>query len=528
MVETEQPKVEQLSHEDTEQAVMTVLPSLEVPQLEKLYDLIGLELKAEVKGKKRPLLKGLRRHLDDIEDETKDEWQHYVQILDHLRTKEGKQKMVNVKEEKGEGTSSTTTSSSSASSQSSRTSQDDEVEGSNPSSSRSNSNVVRFRDYKFSGTIGGEKGLSFSSIQFEIRNARFLKYKDAEIRAGVIRAISPTHELRNYFEMNAEATLDDMIEMFRSTFTEQNSKKLFIEFQQERQKDTESAGMFVTRLMTLRRKVRNLSIEEGNEISEETVMAAFHDVLDIGLLNDNLRMELKDRCRGKSLTDNEIMHEISKIMFVEAERKSRLEGEDGNKQPVTTAVAVNAVDAQSKKKDKMNPFVLIEEMKTSHKKDMQEMRSEVNVQLAQIQKTLENNNNRNNNNFNNSNSYGPQNNKNNNNNNNNNTSNMNGNAPSFTPALNQNCPPQQNMMPAPFTYEQFKLSYAGYPENVIQQHWQNFLQSQFRQLAPFQLTGNRRRGPGKCQACQDNNEPRCVHCFKCGGMNHRANQCPEN
>ena len=92
MSNTDKTKVEQLSNEETEEAVMALLPTLEVPQLEALYGIISLELKPGVQGNKRSLLKGLRKHLDAIDDDTHDDWQHYVQILDHLTTKEGKKK----------------------------------------------------------------------------------------------------------------------------------------------------------------------------------------------------------------------------------------------------------------------------------------------------------------------------------------------------------------------------------------------------------------------------------------------------
>ena len=46
------PKIEQVSHEEIENTVMSALPSLDCPMLENLYDLIGLDLTDEKKGKK--------------------------------------------------------------------------------------------------------------------------------------------------------------------------------------------------------------------------------------------------------------------------------------------------------------------------------------------------------------------------------------------------------------------------------------------------------------------------------------------
>ena len=498
------PKVEQLSHDETEEAVMTVLPTLDAPQLETLYGLVGLELKQDVQGIKRSLLKGLRRHLDEIDDVNSADWQHYVQILDHLKTKDGKKKVEKKEEQNGGGASSTTTTTAKDKDESKQSSSRDTEES---TSSSNRSNIVRFRDYKFGGTIGGEKGLSFTSIQFEIQNARSLKYKEEEIRAAVIRAIAPGHELRDYFEMNTEATLDEMIEMFRSTFIEHNSNQSFTEFKKEFQRSDEKPSTFVTRIMAWRRKLNKLSIEEGDEIPQTILMKAFYHVLSTGLRDENLRAELRERCRtNSSMTDNKILKAIAEIMKVKKEREEKLGDSPQN------AIKVEMVDTHKKveKKEKLNPFVLIEEMKVSHEKEMQQMRQEVTVQLAQIQKTLTNNNN------------------------------LNGNAQTFSPA-NQNSAPQMPN-PPPFTYQHFKTSYMGYPEHVIQQHWNNFLQAHPQsscQQQPYQQTpyqspyqhipppGDRRKKIPRCQNCQATNEPRCKHCLKCLREGHMVSACME-
>ena len=53
--------------------------------------------------------------------------------------------------------------------------------------------VVKFKDLKISGTIAGkgENKLSYTSLSYQIDNARRLGYSDSGICAAVIKAISP-------------------------------------------------------------------------------------------------------------------------------------------------------------------------------------------------------------------------------------------------------------------------------------------------------------------------------------------------
>ena len=79
----------------------------------------------------------------------------------------------------------------------------------------------RMRELKLSGQIGnpGEAGkLSYSSLSFQIANARARHFDDAEICAAVIRAITPNLPLRNYLERQRHLSLDMLISRLRTHF----------------------------------------------------------------------------------------------------------------------------------------------------------------------------------------------------------------------------------------------------------------------------------------------------------------------
>ena len=513
-------KVEQISHEDIEDAVMSALPTLDTSQLEGLYELIGLDLVADNKGKKRVLLKVLRKHLDEIDDEKAAEWQQFQQIYDHLTTKQGKQKVGSAVSGAGSTVSGAGTSTNKNAGEN-KLNPSNSKEGESVSAQGGSGNVdlsngmVRIRgirDYKFPGTIGGESALSYVSIQYQVDSARELNYSDKEIRAGVIRAISPSHELRNYFEINPEVTLDDMLDMFRSTFKERNADTVYTNFQKEFQKKGEPACRFITRLFTLRRKVSTLFEEEGNPINSGALMKRFFHVMFTGLRDTNLRTELRERCRGKTTwLDREIINMVTEIVAVEAERIGKL-GED---EPSNEVVEVDLVEKKvPQKKERPNPFTMIEEMNVRHQKEMAAMRNDVTVQLAQIQKAISG-------------------------------SNLNSNAANFHPA-NQNqpnhvsqgqpafpqnpylAPPQnpnfaqpqnQNMGPPPNPH--FQQTPSAPPLNP---HFQQ--QQQQQQQQQFRPNQGSKKKVFKCQKCKDENAPRCFHCFVCGATDHKINECP--
>ena len=63
--------------------------------------------------------------------------------------------------------------------------------------------VQKLKDYKISGTIGGEKKdnmVDFSSLTYQISNGIKQGHSDDVICAAVLKAISPGNHLRTYLE----------------------------------------------------------------------------------------------------------------------------------------------------------------------------------------------------------------------------------------------------------------------------------------------------------------------------------------
>ena len=131
------------------------------------------------------------------------------------------------------------------------------------------SQVARWKELKINGQIGspGQKDkLTYTSLSFQIANARQRGFEDPEICAAVIKAISPGEYLRTYLEMCGNLTLDALIPILRSHFKEKDATLVYSELSNGTQNPSETENEFCLRMMSLRQKVLLMSSEEGGNI----------------------------------------------------------------------------------------------------------------------------------------------------------------------------------------------------------------------------------------------------------------------
>ena len=141
--------------------------------------------------------------------------------------------------------------------------------------------VVKLRDFKISGVIGGKKdSLSYTSLLYQIDCGRRLSYSDSTICDTVIRAISPSNHLRTYLEGQKTVSVDRLIEILQSICIEKDSSSLLLELGNAVQQIHETCVEYIVRLMSMRDRILTYSIEENCPL-DETVMRTkfFHTML---------------------------------------------------------------------------------------------------------------------------------------------------------------------------------------------------------------------------------------------------------
>ena len=99
------------------------------------------------------------------------------------------------------------------------------------------------RDFKIHGVIVGDNfkdGLSFVSLSCQIDAGLKAGYKENEIIDAVIRAVSPSLQLRSYLEMIQDLTLTRLHLIMKAHFKQKSGTELYQELSNLRQETSET------------------------------------------------------------------------------------------------------------------------------------------------------------------------------------------------------------------------------------------------------------------------------------------------
>ena len=135
--------------------------------------------------------------------------------------------------------------------------------------------MQRLKDFKITGNIGGpgeRDKLSYTSLAYQIQNGQTAGFSEAEVCAGVIKAIAPENILRSYLESMSFLTVDSLIQIMRSHFREKDSSSTFAEMSNAVQSSTESSHNFVARLLSMRENILILAKEEGSPFDKDLLL----------------------------------------------------------------------------------------------------------------------------------------------------------------------------------------------------------------------------------------------------------------
>lgn len=180
------------------------------------------------------------------------------------------------------------------------------------------------KDFKISGSIteqGG--GLSFVSLNRQIKAGLEKGHSESEIVEGVIRCISSGAKLRTYLEGKDLLTLTELRGILHSHFKEQTPTELYKKLCNATQGVSESAPDFVMRTLDIKQRVMAASTAE-EEVPYDTILVEkmFIHAVATGLRDDNIRHRLRPTLKA-GVSDVEILKTLNEITLSESEHQAK-------------------------------------------------------------------------------------------------------------------------------------------------------------------------------------------------------------
>ena len=213
------------------------------------------------------------------------------------------------------------------------------------------SKVLR-REFKIHGVVAGDNfkdGLSFVSLVRQIESGIKAGYKESEIVEAVIRAVSPSLNLRSYLEMIQDLSLSRLRQIMKSHFKQKSATELYQELSVLHQEANESPQDFLVR--ALKQQIIFVSNATDGSIKYEPslVQALFLHVVETGLQDESVRAKLRPLLEVASVTDEQLMERVNRIMSAEAEHQNKM-GVAGRK-----GARVNQVETASPPSNQTQP-----------------------------------------------------------------------------------------------------------------------------------------------------------------------------
>jgi len=190
-------------------------------------------------------------------------------------------------------------------------------------------------EFKIKGSIGDPKQsgtLDYTSLLFQIQQGKEQGFGSKEICAAVIQAIKPGHSLRGFLESKGCISEEALLQILRSHLNEKDSTSFYHELTNCVQKSGESAQAFCLNALLLREKVAKISDEEGCPFDDFILRKRFFHTIYTGLKSQNIRMELQKTLKEATISDEDLLMEISLATANEQERlgKVRAKVEEAN------------------------------------------------------------------------------------------------------------------------------------------------------------------------------------------------------
>lgn len=181
------------------------------------------------------------------------------------------------------------------------------------------------KDFRINGHVGestSKDTLSFSSLEHQIESGLRKGYPETEIVEAVVRAISPGLKLRSYLEGKIDLSLNNLRQILRAHCAEIDATVLYQQLTKATQGANETPLDFLIRVLDLRQKILFASerTQSSLKYNKELVQSQCFQSIMTGLLNDNVRAEMRMYLQDENSTDELLLQKMQIAQYNESER----------------------------------------------------------------------------------------------------------------------------------------------------------------------------------------------------------------
>ena len=215
--------------------------------------------------------------------------------------------------------------------------------------------IARLREFKIDGTVGkGSKdSLSYESLTSQIKRGKEQGYRFHEIVAAVVKKIKSDNPLKDFLEGSLDISEEELFEHLQIEYAERDAMTMLTEMANTRQRPAESKVGFCYRMITMRKRVKELSEQEGHPMNDVLLKRKLFSSLATGLKQGAVRLELQSTLNECKLSDKELVKEVGRIMTKETEHQNKQGGNivDVNEMEILNGAQRGVGDTGSKVND---------------------------------------------------------------------------------------------------------------------------------------------------------------------------------
>ena len=162
------------------------------------------------------------------------------------------------------------------------------------------------REFRICGQIGegGQRDkLSYNNLLHQIESGLRKGHGESDVIEAVIRAISPDLKLRDMLEIKHDLTLPQLKIILKGHYKEDDALDLYQKLITISQDPKESVQDFLFRAIELKDRPLVLFKEREEHCGAELVKKKFLRSVSTGLLNDNIKFQIKPYLDNLEVTD---------------------------------------------------------------------------------------------------------------------------------------------------------------------------------------------------------------------------------